>query len=172
MANFTAKSFEALENRANDVFDEILGAIKYVEGACSNMSGVVASGDSNLSARWASVASSLQGPEGKAEMTFLTIRDMITQYRINTIENESMSEADLNEIDDMIAGLSAAADGLSAFGIGSTTSPVYAAPMPPDVGIGVVAGPDGIGGGTKSLLYAPPSMLGGGTSGGGFAPGK
>ena len=128
--NFTAQEIKSLQSTALGVFKEIIDSIKAVKQACSNMSGVVASGDSSLSGRWSTIADSITGPVTTAAGSFNFIGDILNNYVEQTVSNEQTAESDLGSIDAEIGALGATAGALvdlGSLGNGAVAAPVSGA---------------------------------------------
>ena len=110
--NFTAQEIKSLQKTTTDVFKEIVEAIKAVKDACSSMSGVVASGDSDLSSKWSSISDSIAGPITTADNSFNYIGDILNSFVEKTISNEESAESDLGSIDSEISALGSQASNL------------------------------------------------------------
>lgn len=115
MANFTAKEFEALQERARTVLGDLVNSLHAVQDACSRMSEVVASGDSSLSSAWASVASSLQKPIATTENNFNEIDNMMTIYATETIAGEEKAASEMEKINEEISALNTEGEQLVDF---------------------------------------------------------
>ena len=159
--NFTAQEIKSLQSTALGVFKEIIDSIKAVEQACSNMSGVVASGDSSLSGRWSTIADSITGPVTTAAGSFNFIGDILNNYVEQTVSNEQTAESDLGSIDAEIGALGAAAGALvdlGSLGNGTVAAPVSGAAATAGGGSAPVAG--------GSTTFRPENLqgpVGGGT---------
>lgn len=164
--NFTAQEIKSLQSTALGVFKEIIDSIKAVKQACSNISGVVASGDSSLSGRWSTIADSITGPVTTAAGSFNFIGDILNNYVEQTVSNEQTAESDLGSIDAEIGALGAAAGALvdlGSLGNGTVAAPVSGAAATAGrvaTAGGVAATVGGAGFVAPSIptaIYAPPS---------------
>ena len=158
--NFTAQEIKSLQSTALEVFKEIIESIKAVEQACSNMSGVVASGDSSLSGRWSTIADSITGPVTTAAGSFNFIGDILNNYVEQTVSNEQTAESDLGSIDAEIGALGAAAGALvdlGSLGNGAVAAPVSGAAATAGGVATPVSGAGFVAPSIPTAIYAPPS---------------
>ena len=116
--NFTAQEITTLQKTTGEVFKEIINAINNVKDACSSLSGIVASGDSNLSGAWNSISDSISTPVATAEGSFNYIGDLLGQFVQQTVSNEQTAESDLGSIEGEIGALGQVASGLVNLGAG------------------------------------------------------
>ena len=160
--NFTAQEIKSLQKTSEGVFREIVEAIKAVKDACSSMSGVVASGDSNLSGKWSSISDSIAGPITTADNSFHYLSDLLNAYAEKTVSNEESAESDLGSIDSAISALGSQAsklvDLMNAAGDGGSAGQPTVKPSdnqsntPNTVPAGGMNNPN-----TPPIIYAPPT---------------
>jgi len=160
--NFTAQEIKSLQKTSEGVFNEIVEAIKAVKDACSSMSGVVASGDSNLSGKWSSISDSISGPITTADNSFHYLSDLLNAYAEKTVSNEESAESDLGSIDSAISALGSQAsklvDLMNAAGDGGSAGQPTVKPSdnqsntPNTVPAGGMNNPN-----TPPIIYAPPT---------------
>ena len=160
--NFTAQEIKSLQKTSEGVFNEIVEAIKAVKDACSSMSGVVASGDSNLSGKWSSISDSIAGPITTADNSFHYLSDLLNAYAEKTVSNEESAESDLGSIDSAISALGSQAsklvDLMNAAGDGGSAGQPTVKPSdnqsntPNTVPAGGMNNPN-----TPPIIYAPPT---------------
>ncbi len=114
--NFTAQELTSLQTSADNLFKEIVEAIKGVRDACQHMSGVVKSEDSSLASAWDNVAQAILDPVTKAESSLGVVGKTLKSYVDQTIANEQSAEADLGGIDEELGALGQLAGGLVDLG--------------------------------------------------------
>ena len=171
--NFTAQELTSLQTSADNLFKEIVEAIKGVRDACQHMSGVVKSEDSGLATAWDNVAQAILDPVTKAESSLAAVGKSLKSYVDQTVANEQSAEADLGGIDEELGALGQLAGGLVDLGatIGGAAAGVAAGAVGQAVANGAAGGakdPGSIpGNGTISggsithdippVIYAPPT---------------
>ena len=100
--NFTAAEITALQTRANSIFDKTLDALRNVQLACISMSSTVASGDSDLSEKWDSMAESMAKIIKRANELITNITTTLKNYVQKTVELEKYAAKLTDKIDDTI----------------------------------------------------------------------
>ena len=132
MANFTALEFKDLQARAQSVFNDMIKSMQSVKTSCDSLSGIVASDDSDLSARWASVASSIAKPISTAMGSFSEIDGLMNEYVKQTVANEEKAAAELSHIDEEIENLNSSGANLVDLSA-IVTGGVGGGPTTPDI---------------------------------------
>lgn len=103
--NFTAQGLMSLQTSADSTFKEILAALRNVMSACSSMSNTVASEDSGLSGKWASMADTISRPIATADATIADISNELQTFVQQTLANEQTAESSLDKVDAEIGSL-------------------------------------------------------------------
>ncbi len=127
MSNFSAKDFQELSKKSEEIFNSMLDCVKVVKSNCKTIGDIVSSDDSSLGTRWGNVNTTLAKPITNINDTYLIIKALLNKYIEDTLANEQQAAAELEEFDtsfnslasdaeNMISGMSA----LAGIGFGAT----------------------------------------------------